>query len=469
MEAWRSQICSDRFVRPRLANSKRHHTFPIPNIQHPSKPEQTITSRCVTPLTFHFPAQNPSRPSRVQSAETTRGRTRLSTSRSPQTNLNNPKRESQDGQAAPRAHPWHRLTPSTSPGGLRDDLVLVAACNRIAHLCRSHSVQRPCFVRPIQGRLCCSPPSHTSAQPGILRKASIAGEDDIIEQPPTRQEAAEDNLAYTRALIAFFSFLHTWEHDGHARLTITLQTVTRLPADDDDDFERCGCGSCASQNHEGRLSAAMESLPAVGLNRKALHKSGGLATVPLVCSFTAGFSSGRHLDPAAIPLVARALPNARELRWAFAPSDRRLQGRRRAERLSFANALSSLAAADLRLLTTLTIHCVDEDPSNEGFNPASLVDRASGRDQLSVAFRHISQLPWLRRLCLTGCHVVGSEMFEDPDSSIADNVSTWPTLTYLELGISMITPDGQWYFSGDVSAADTFYYADYDSDASEAP
>ena len=301
-------------------------------------------------------------------------------------------------------------------------------------------------------------------------KLPLRDEDDIIEQPPTRQEAAEDNPAYTRALIALFSFLHTWEHDGHARLTITLQTVTRLPADDDDDFERCGCGSCASQNHEGRLSAAMESLPAVGLNRKALHKSGGLATVPLVCSFTAGFSPGRHLDPAAIPLVARALPNARELRWAFAPSNRRLQGRRRAERLSFANALSSLAAADLRLLTTLTIHCVDEDPSNEGFNPASLVDRASGRDQLSVAFRHISQLPWLRRLCLTGCHVVGSEMFEDPDSSIADNVSTWPTLTYLELGISMTTPDGQWYFSEAVSATDTgYYYGDYDSDTSEAP
>ena len=37
-------------------------------------------------------------------------------------------------------------------------------------------------------------------------------EDDVIEEPPTRQEEAADGLVYTRALITLFSFLHTWEH-----------------------------------------------------------------------------------------------------------------------------------------------------------------------------------------------------------------------------------------------------------------
>ena len=285
-------------------------------------------------------------------------------------------------------------------------------------------------------------------------------EADVIEEPPTRQEEAADGLVYTRALITLFSFLHTWAHEGHARLTIALHVATPLPADVGIWFD--------AWNHQRQLSAAMEALPAVSLNRKALHKSGGLPTVPLVCSFAAGRWPSRHLDPAAIPLVARALPNARELWWTFFPSARRLPDLRRAERLSFANALSCLATVDLRLLTSLTIHCVDRDPTNEAFNPPNLVDRASGRDHLSVTFRHLSQLPCLRRLCLTGWHVVDSEMFEDPDSPIDGTASTWPTPMYLTLGISMITPNGRWYFSGDASAADTDSYEEYDSDTEVA-
>ncbi len=284
----------------------------------------------------------------------------------------------------------------------------------------------------------------------------LRDEDGIIEEPLTRQEVAEDDVAYTHALVALFSFLSTWKYEGHARLTIALRAVTPLPVDD-------GFG-CDFPNYTPELSVAMKSLPAVGFSRNALEKSGGLPTVPVVCSFTAG-CFGRHLDPAAIPLVARALPNIGTMRYAYHPSTRRLPDLRRTERLALANALSSIARADLRLLTMLTIYCVDEDPFNEAFNPPSLIGPTPSRDHLSVAFRHISQLPCLRHLCLRGYHVVGSELFEDPGSPVGDSAPTWPALVQLELSISVITPDGRWYFSGDESNA--YYDDDYDSNPYE--
>lgn len=65
-------------------------------------------------------------------------------------------------------------------------------------------------------------------------------------------------------------------------------------------------------------------------------------------------------------------------------------------------------------------------------------------DALSIGLRHISQLSSLRHLKLTGCHVVGKQMFEDRTP-----VATWPSLTSLQLQMSITTPDGRRYFNGD--------------------
>ena len=138
--------------------------------------------------------------------------------------------------------------------------------------------------------------------------------------------------------------------------------------------------------------------------------------------------------------------------WESFALSRRFPDMRRAERLSVANALASLATADLRFLTTLKLHWEDADPHDELFRLASLVDHESGRDELSAALRGLSRLPSLRSLELTGCHILGREMFQDPDPSATDPVPEWPALMYLTLRLSGTTPEGRWYFSGDASS-----------------
>jgi hypothetical protein len=283
-----------------------------------------------------------------------------------------------------------------------------------------------------------------------------------IRKLQSRREAAANSLVYTRALVALFSFLHTWEHQGDARLTLEVEAWSSMDNYDNKDYGPKGKPIWGIRNQ----------LREVDFDMDALHESGGLATVPVVSGFTTGWGSGRRVAPAVMPFLTKALPNASGLEWAFYALPRRLLDLRRAERMSLANALLSTAAVDIRLLTTLRIYWEDSDPFNHAFDPGSLVDRASGRDGLSIALRRISQLPGLQRLSLSGCHIVGPQMFEDQDASADHGASTWPSLRVLEIEISITTPDGRWYFTGDPEKASSAEYAvyehEYDSDESAA-
>jgi hypothetical protein len=266
-----------------------------------------------------------------------------------------------------------------------------------------------------------------------------------IRKLQSRREATANAEIYTRAVIALFTFLRTWEHDGHAGLALTLCATSPLKRHPNKHGYSSGTRL---------LWVVRNLLGPVGLDSGALLASGGLPVVPVVSSVATGWWPNRRIDPAVIPWVARAVPNAGAMMWDFFAVPRRLPGLRRSERLSLANALTSVANADLGLLTALEIHWQDADPYNEAFVPDSLVDPASGRDPLSVAFRQLSRLPSLRDLELTGCHVLGSEMFEDPESSAANPAPMWPALTHLKLCMSATTPDGRWYFAGDAPSAE---------------
>jgi len=260
-----------------------------------------------------------------------------------------------------------------------------------------------------------------------------------IRKLQSRREAAANCLVYTRALVALFSYLHTWELQGRAQLA--LEVTVSSPMDNYANTE---------YGHKGEpIWKIRNRFREVSLDAEVLEESGGIPRVPVVSAFAAGWRPGRRVDSAAMPLLAKALPNARKMDWAFYPLPRRMPRARKFERLSLANALFSTASVDMRQLTTLHIHCEDADPLNDGFDPTKLVDHRSGRDDLSNAFRHLSQLPSLRRLRLTGCHIVGKQMFEDRDPA-----ATWPSLTDLQLHMSITTPDGRWYFTGDVWSAE---------------
>ncbi|KAK4041055.1 hypothetical protein C8A01DRAFT_34899 [Parachaetomium inaequale] len=284
-----------------------------------------------------------------------------------------------------------------------------------------------------------------------------------IRKLQSRREAAANNLAYTRALVALFSYLHTWEHEeGAARLALEVSVSSPMDNYDGDD-----------KGHRGvPIWFIRDQLRQVSVDTDVLRESGGLATVRVVSGLTnyhhIGLGCGRRVDPAVMPLVTKALPNAREMNWAFSALPRRFPDLRRAERMSLANALFATAAADIRLLTTLQISWEDRAPCNEASDPGSLVDGASSRDDLSIALRRISQLPSLRSLKLTGSHTIGAQLFEDQNVSPDHGAPTWPSLTNLEIWASVTTPDGRWYFTGDPSSAEFIDQQQDDSDESVA-
>jgi hypothetical protein len=92
----------------------------------------------------------------------------------------------------------------------------------------------------------------------------------------------------------------------------------------------------------------------VSFDVDALQEFGGLATVPLISPFTTdGFftvastlGDGRRVDPAVMPVLVNAMPNIREMEWAFFSLPWRLPDLR----MSLANALFSTAAADIAYL-----------------------------------------------------------------------------------------------------------------------
>lgn len=273
----------------------------------------------------------------------------------------------------------------------------------------------------------------------------------------SRREAAANSLVYTRALAALFSFLHTWEHHGNVWIGLDLTVSSPMDNYAGGDHGHMGDPIWTIRNKFRDLH----------FDADALREAGGLATVPVVSRFTIDSNSNRRIAPAVMPLLAKALPNVRQMTWSFLALPRRMPDLRRVERMSLAKGLFSIAALNLPLLTSLSIYWDETDPFNEAFNLGSLVDPASGRDDVSIALRRISQLPSLQRLSLLGCHTVSAQLFEDDhdDASTSNcGASTWPSLTHLALEMSVTTPDGRWYFTGDESNAEYAEEDVYDSD-----
>ncbi|KAK0616211.1 hypothetical protein B0T14DRAFT_242415 [Immersiella caudata] len=175
----------------------------------------------------------------------------------------------------------------------------------------------------------------------------------------------------------------------------------------------------------------------------------GLAHVPAVSRFRHCEEGIRNLNPAVISVCTAALPNVEAMAWFFVPPPRRLWELRKSIRSSLADALFA-SEAFLSQLTTLTIIWQNSDPSNEQFDPRSYIDTPtpSPKDRLSIALRHISQLPSFHHLKLLDCHTISEELFQTPDKS-SSNLGTWLSLQTFEVHMALTTPGGLWYITGD--------------------
>lgn len=258
------------------------------------------------------------------------------------------------------------------------------------------------------------------------------------------REAAANNIMYTRAILDLFSILATWEHDPVLSLWISANSSI-------DGFEPPERQPQHPHNGEDEIWRIRNHLKYVNFDAKMMVDLGGLPSVPVVAAFE--HNNYRHIDPAVFPVFCAALPRVEKMTWWFIAPPRRVPDLRRTFRLSAATSfLETAASSGLANLTTLNIAWEDADPRNHQFNPGNFLDPGSTSDRFSVAIRHISRLPSLRRLKLEGCFTISKEVFEDVNSNdIGEKL--WPSLQTFVLEVSLTTPAGGWHFIGDPANA----------------
>ena len=156
----------------------------------------------------------------------------------------------------------------------------------------------------------------------------------------------------------------------------------------------------------------------------------------------------RKFDPSALRPLLSAILYLEDAEWWLCSPLRRLRQLRRRIRSELATTLLQLNTPNL---TRLYLYWEDRDPRRQSFEPDRCADPdSSGSDCLSLALRHLADLPSLTTLNLKGCHSISPAMFESPPTPFIH--SRWPSLRQFCLEASIITPSGQWYFTGDPDA-----------------
>ncbi|EFR01628.1 hypothetical protein MGYG_04631 [Nannizzia gypsea CBS 118893] len=146
---------------------------------------------------------------------------------------------------------------------------------------------------------------------------------------------------------------------------------------------------------------------------------------------------------ATIKLLA-ALPKLEALELRLLQPKPKLIEIKREHRYILARGLEALSFSSLK---SLCIYYEYPEPYNHHFLPGNLHEpRTSPVDSLNIALHKLSQIAPLTILKLTGGWVVSPELFWPIES---ESTPFWPTLEYLEIEPSIVTPDGKYYYTGD--------------------
>ncbi|KAM5341956.1 hypothetical protein ACJ41O_014987 [Fusarium nematophilum] len=100
-------------------------------------------------------------------------------------------------------------------------------------------------------------------------------------------------------------------------------------------------------------------------------------------------------------------------------------------------------------LRTLYLNWDSSEPVNHSFIPSDLRDPSQlSTDAFSKALHVISQSLPITELFLYGPVIISPELFWPNDSQSPDPLPHWPTLQYLTVNASILTPDGSYYYTG---------------------
>tara|TARA_R110002003_G_scaffold45_20_gene3655 strand:- start:14001 stop:15425 length:1425 start_codon:yes stop_codon:yes gene_type:complete len=284
--------------------------------------------------------------------------------------------------------------------------------------------------------------------------------DEACAQEETRDEQQANYEAFTQGINDLFAILKAWEDDGvHRALHLDLRSAAS-PTD-----RRVYKGHDLMYNiaigmRKDILSARWES------SRLQLLMPDVLPLLLNVHYLRIDGSGSRRLVPLSAPDLAMSLPNLNSVEWDFhdcdaeaayyqtdhdssdSESDSELEVNssealleaRGKNRMDFADRLRNTQYYSLSAAHTF-YHAA---PIDQRRTCPSIVPMDFSFDPFSAALRMFSQN--LTTLTLNA-HLDSTLFWPSPDEQDALNPS-WPHLKSLDVEINMISPSGDWYFTG---------------------
>ncbi|KAM5364055.1 hypothetical protein ACJZ2D_011672 [Fusarium nematophilum] len=252
------------------------------------------------------------------------------------------------------------------------------------------------------------------------------------------REHAENKAAFSRAVHAFFSSLHAWQEEeaiSGASVSVSRPIALNMTA-------------CC------RLDSGALQRKGIGLYRMDgnfldfVEPWSVLPKLKRVSDLSIG-DSIRPLHPDAVFKIIEALPSVETLGIHMLEPGPRWEDTRREHRCALTRHLSSINSTAFSSLRTLYLNWDSSEPVNHSFIPSDLRDPSQlSTDAFSKALHVISQSLPITELFLYGPVIISPELFWPNDSQSPDPLPHWPTLQYLTVNASILTPDGSYYYTG---------------------
>jgi hypothetical protein len=252
---------------------------------------------------------------------------------------------------------------------------------------------------------------------------TVSGLDGQTKAGEPLEEQSAKNQRFTNALCKLFRILKVWEDEGVRKpLRLYFPMVSVAPMD------------------RLRAMASFESFVFTHV-LTGLPEHMSLPRLSNVTYLNVYGGSSRRLEPTTASTIAAALPNLREITLEFDDEFPKDKDRRLGMRTSFAEVIKDIC---LQPRAVASIKSLGYTPDGHREHGGNLVPSHLSYDPYSAGLRIFSQN--LSSLSLTTC--LDSTIFwPSPHESNAPT-PYWPFLKDLYINFSLVSPSGEWYFTG---------------------
>jgi hypothetical protein len=262
--------------------------------------------------------------------------------------------------------------------------------------------------------------------------------EDVRHQDESAEEQQANNERYTLALCRFLSILKVWEGEG-------IQTPLRLviPVENNCSPGDRMRGRKVAEHTQSRFESSVIRLA----------QPCQLPTLSNVKCLDVYGHTTRKLEPTMATTIAAALPNLVRYEWKLAQEETWSIDEKMRNRTAFANALKHLQPQPPAIASIEFQYEHLGSQSDEGEN---LMPPGMSYDPLSTSLRLFSQ--HLTKMSLKAC--LDSTIFWPSDDETNAITPHWPHLKEIFIVFGMLSPSGDWYFTGPDYDPDTDVFND---------